>query len=91
MKKLDFVKAIKEDTGWTVADIETAYDAFCKAIREAVINGEDVTLVGVGTFKSKDVPARSARNPQNGEVVEVPAKKKVTFSVSKTFKSAINQ
>lgn len=49
----------------------------------------EVRLSGVGIFRVKQYPARKARNPRTGETVEVPARRKIRFSVSKKFTEAV--
>ncbi|KAF0145087.1 MAG: DNA-binding protein HU-beta [Nitrospirae bacterium] len=52
-------------------------------------SGEDVKLAGLGVFKIKKTKARTGRNPKTGEAVQIPAKKKVTFTAAKFLKSLI--
>lgn len=63
---------------------------FVELIADAVTSGEEVTLIGFGKFKTKESAARQARNPKTGEMVEVPAKKKITFAPSKETKDRSN-
>ena len=52
--------------------------------------GVDIKIGELGTFKLVDVAARMGRNPSNGEPVQIPAKRKVTFTTSKTWKDLVN-
>ncbi len=65
-----------------VALITTAF----KNLPEALLNDADgkLSIVGIGTFAYKDVPARSVRNPQTGKQMDVPAKRKFAFKASAT-------
>ena len=62
----------------------------CEAIeliqRETANNGDKITVRGFGTFKRKEAPARTARNPQTGEAIQVPARSVLKFSATKGAK-----
>ncbi|MED3976054.1 HU family DNA-binding protein [Priestia megaterium] len=79
----DLVKAIAEKVEGTQKDAKAHLDAFKAVVVEAIERGENVELKGFLAFTSKDVEARTARNPQNGEEVEVPAHRKVTATLAK--------
>ena len=53
--------------------------------------GDKVQLLGFGTFEQKERAARTARNPQTGEMIEVAASKAVVFKPGKGFKDAVNE
>lgn len=57
---------------------------------ESLGKGEDVSLVGLGKLSLVEAKARVARNPKTGEKIDVPAKRKATFSASKGLKEALN-
>ena len=59
------------------------------AIVSAVVAGETVRISGFGTLEAADTAARTARNPQNGETIEVPASKRVSFKAAAPFKRAV--
>ena len=71
--------------------VERTMDVFMSEIKKAVANGETVQLVGFGTFKPADRAAKEARNPQTGEIVQIPAKKAVVFKAGKPFKDMLNK
>lgn len=52
--------------------------------------GRDVNIHGFGKFLAKNVPAHTGRNPQTGETLQIPAKRKVTFTPATLLKSALN-
>jgi DNA-binding protein HU-beta len=66
--------------------LKSAFDA----IKDEVIAGNKVDIAGFGSFQPADRAARTARNPQTGEAIQVAAKKAVKFKASKTFKDALN-
>jgi len=65
--------------------VEALWSEFQKAIVAELKAGEEVTLQGVGKLKPTVRPARTARNPQTGESMDVPEKQTVKLSVSKVF------
>ena len=89
MNKGDLVSAMAEVTGMTKKDTAAAVDAFIEVVSETLEKGEDVALVGFGTFKVKERAARKGRNPQTGEEIDIPASNVVFFKVGKTLKDAV--
>lgn len=73
------------------ADAERFLNAALNAIKEAVAAGEDVQLVGFGTFAARERAARTAHNPQNGEAIAIPARKVPAFKAGKAFKELLNK
>jgi nucleoid DNA-binding protein len=55
----------------------------------SVRKGDPVKIPGLGTFRKVQTKARMGRNPQTGEQIKIPARKKVRFSVAKTFKETV--
>ena len=55
----------------------------------SVKKGDPVKIPGLGTFRKVQTKARMGRNPQTGEAIKIPARKKVRFSVAKTFKESV--
>lgn len=83
------VATVATDLGLTKTATTSVVNAFLGALTEAVVAGETVRISGVGTFTTKEVAARTARNPSTGESVEVAASKKVSFKVAKPLKDAV--
>lgn len=73
----------------TKVEAEEACDLVFQSIKEAVKNGDKVSIGGFGIFQKKIANARTARNPKTGESVQVPSCAKVKFSVGKAFKEFI--
>ncbi len=69
---------------------DKALKAVFDTIKTEVVAGNKVDIAGFGSFQSADRAARTARNPQTGETIQIAAKKAVKFKVSKTFKDALN-
>jgi len=79
VNKGEFISAVAEKAGMSKADATKAVDAVIDVIGSAMKKGEEVRLVGFGTFSVKDTPARTGRNPRTGEEIKIPAGKAVKF------------
>ena len=71
-------------------DAQAAVDTLLAAITKALKKGEDVTLVGFGTFKVTDRKARMGRNPRTGEEIKIKAAKVPKFVPGKALKAAVD-
>ncbi|AXF41421.1 DNA-binding protein HU-beta [Acinetobacter phage SH-Ab 15599] len=91
MNRTDLIAAVAKETGNTQAVVEAVIKASEGKIAEALIAGENVQLVGFGTFKSTPKEATTARNPKTGEEVAVAATNRVTFSVSDALKERLKK
>ena len=89
MNKQDLIKDIAERGEFTKADAEAALKAVQGAIAAALTRGDKITLPGFGTFKVVESAARSGRNPQTGEPVEIPAKRKIKFNPTQALKDLV--
>ena len=87
MNKTELVKKIADAAGITSAQAKAALDA----IKDALVAGEKVQLVGFGTFATKERPARQGVNPRTGEKVELAAKTVVKFAAGAQFADAVNK
>lgn len=67
-----------------------AVDAVFEAIGEALARGEDVRIVGFGTFGTRSRPARTGRNPRTGESLNIAASTMPTFKAGKPLRDAVN-
>lgn len=82
----DTVKAIAEITGGTQKEAKAHLDAFKEVVVGALGRGEAVELKGFVSFETKAVAERTAKNPQNGEDVVVPAHTKASASLAKSLR-----
>ena len=64
-------------------------DFLTDTVVKSVKKGESVKIPGLGIFRLRKMKARMGRNPQTGEPIKIPARKKVGFSVAKTFKESV--
>lgn len=90
MNKTELVNAIAEKAEITKADAGRALDATIEAIQETLANGEQVSLVGFGTFSVRERAARQGRNPRTGESIDIPASKNAAFKAGKALKDSLN-
>jgi DNA-binding protein HU-beta len=90
MTKADLVAAIADETGLSRDAAKKALDAFTDSVIAALKKGEEVRLVGFGTFLPVNRAAGTARNPRTGETVARPASKTARFRVGEGLKSALN-
>lgn len=87
MNKVELLKTLSEKTGQSQNVVNDILNAFVETTVEAVRdNGEQVTLVGLGTFKQKVTPAHEGFNPLTKKKIHVDATRNVQFKVMSTLK-----
>ena len=89
MNKGELVDKVAEKASVTKKQADAVLTAALEAIMEAVSDGEKVTLVGFGSFESRERKAREGRNPKTGDKMEIPATKVPAFSAGKLFKDKV--
>ena len=89
MRKPELAAAIADRTGLTREKASEVITAFTDQVSAAASRGEDVTLIGFGTFNIRKREARNGRNPQTGASIQIPASKTVGFKAGKALKDAI--
>ncbi len=90
MNKAQLVDKISSDAKCTKAQAENILDTTLETIKKAVSKGDDVKLVGFGTFSRGKRKARTGRNPQTGAEIQIPASKIPKFKAGKEFKDILN-
>ena len=90
MNKNDLISAVAGGSGLTKADAAKAVDAVFDAITAALKAGDEVRLVGFGTFNVSERAASEGRNPRTGEKIQIAASKQPKFKAGKGLKDAIN-
>ena len=90
MNKAELVAAIAAKTELSKKDSEKALKAFIDVVAEELKKGEKVQLVGFGTFEVAKRAARTGRNPQTGEEMNIEASKAPKFKAGKSLKDEIN-
>lgn len=90
MNKNDLVAAVADSAGLSKSDAGKAVDAVFDAIGSALKKGDDVRLLGFGTFAVSARAARQGKNPRTGETIEIAASKQPKFTAGKGLKDAVN-
>lgn len=90
MNKGDLVNKVAESAGISKADATTAVNTVFDAITETLKGGGKATLIGFGTFSVGHRAARTGRNPQTGETIQIAASNSVKFKAGKELKGAVN-
>ncbi len=90
MNKSELIEAIAASADIPKAAAGRALDAFIDTVTNALKEGDQVSLVGFGTYAVKDRAARTGRNPKTNEPIEIPAAKVPSFKAGKALKDAVN-
>lgn len=90
MNKKDFITYISDKHTITKAEAGKIIDIFTSSVMGALGEGNEVSLIGLGNFLVSKVAARAGRNPQTGEVVQIPAYNQPRFKVGKKMKDTVN-
>ena len=91
MNKQELIDAVASEAGTSKIAAEETIKAVFETISKAVAAGDAVQLIGFGSFGTGERAARTGRNPQTGETIEIAAAKTVKFTAGKAFKDAVNQ
>ena len=89
MNKSELINAVAEKAALSKKDSEAAVTAALDAITAALADGDEVRLVGFGTFEVKKREARMGRNPKTKEPIPIAASKVPSFKPGKAFKDAV--
>ncbi len=90
MNKNDLVASVAASGGMSKADAAKCVDTVINAIVQALSGGNEVRLVGFGTFSVVQRKASEGRNPRTGEKIFIPASKQPKFKAGKGLKQAVN-
>ena len=90
MNKNDLVGAVAVSAHLQRAEAMRAVDAVFETISKALADGQDVRLIGFGTFSVTHRPASKARNPRTGETIDVAPSNQPKFRAGKGLKDAVN-
>jgi len=91
LNKAELVSAVAEKADMSKKDAEKAVKAVFEVIEESLAQSEKVQLVGFGTFEVKERAARTGRNPQTKEEIQIPAAKVPGFKAGKALKDAVQK
>ena len=90
MNKSELIDAVAGAADLNKADASRAVDGVVAAVTQALKAGDQVTIVGFGTFLVRQREARSGRNPRTGETIQIKASKVPAFKAGKALKDAVN-
>lgn len=90
MNKAELIDAIAEKANASKAATAVLLNATLEAIAESLVKGENVQLIGFGTFSVNERAARTGRNPQTGNELEIAAKNVARFKAGTALDSAMN-
>jgi len=89
MNKAQLIENVAKNANMTKSNAENALNAAIDIIKKSVKKGDDVTLVGFGTFTKSKRKARIGRNPQTGKEIKIPAMNVPKFRAGKEFKNSV--
>ena len=91
MNKTELIDKIAAGSGISKADAKKALDATVVALKDALVAGDKIQLVGFGTFSVSERPAREGINPATKEKIQIAAKKVAKFKAGAELADAINK
>jgi len=89
MNKSELIEAVAQSADISKAAAARAVDGVLQSITNALQEGDQVTLVGFGTFSVRERAARTGRNPRTGEAIQIKASKIPSFKAGKALKDAV--
>lgn len=90
MTKADLVEAVHTKVGFSKKESADIVEMVFDTMKETLEHGEKIKISGFGNFEVRDKRARVGRNPQTGEVIEISARRVLTFKPSQVLKAALN-
>ena len=89
MNKTELIAKIAENAGLSKVDAKKALEAAVEAVKDALVAGDKVQLVGFGTFAVKEQPAREGINPATKAKIKIAAKKVAKFKAGAELAEAV--
>jgi len=89
MNKGELIASVANKSGLKNTEATKAIEAVLETLRETLSKGDDIRLVGFGTFSVTKREAREGRNPRTGETLKIPATKVAKFKPGKELKDAL--
>lgn len=89
--KTDVISEVASITGLTKTSIGEVVDAFLGTVQNWVASGNEVVFIGFGTFGVSARAARTGRNPQTGDTIQIAASNSPKFKAGKAFKDMVNK
>lgn len=89
MTKTQLVETLANELNMPKAQVRRMVDALVDLVASTLVKGNKVQLSGLGVFDVRKRAAREGRNPQTGEVINIPARNAVGFRAAKSLKEAV--
>ena len=89
MNKADIIDKVHDTVGGTRADAERSVETMIDCISDALKQGKEVSVAGLGIFSTKTRNGRTGRNPRTGESIEIPSMRVPKFRAGKALKDAV--
>jgi DNA-binding protein HU-beta len=89
MNKIELISAVATKADLTQKDATKAMNVVFETIAAELAKEEKIQLIGFGTFEVRERAARTGRNPQTGETMQIPASKIASFKAGKELKQAV--
>ncbi len=89
MNKAELIESVAKNTKVSKSHVEKILDATLDTVKKAVKKGDDVKLVGFGTFAKAKRKSRKGRNPQTGKTITIPACNYPKFKAGREFKGMV--
>ncbi|MCZ6470739.1 MAG: HU family DNA-binding protein [Gammaproteobacteria bacterium] len=90
MNKSELIDSVSITAELSKSDAARAVDGVIASVTQALRSGDQVTVVGFGTFLVRQRNARAGRNPRTGETIQIKASKVPAFKAGKALKDAVN-
>jgi DNA-binding protein HU-beta len=90
MNRQELIEALATKTGSTKVDADRSIAALIEIVTATLKKGDNVALVGFGTFEVRKRAARNGRNPATGEAMKIKASKAPAFKAGATLKATVN-
>jgi DNA-binding protein HU-beta len=90
MNKGELIEAVAAAADLTKADATKAVEAFIDTVTRTLKKGDQVAIIGFGSFSVKSRSARQGRNPKTGAAIDIPASRVPGFKAGKALKDAVN-
>ena len=91
MTKADLIEKISLMTAFTKKESSEIVERVFDVVKTTLEAGENIKIAGFGNFEVKEKAARSGRNPQTGEIIEIAPRRVLTFKPSQVLKKSINE
>ena len=90
MTKTELAATVAEKAKITKKQADLVLNTTFDAIKQALVEGDKVQIIGFGTFEIRNRAARKGRNPQTNEEIDIPASKLPSFKAGKALKESVN-